>query len=165
MSSYPDFTLHTEPIVSPPEFTITCQTQGGPATTVDWVLNSRFIGLEESDYEFSQVIVDTSHNSVYKNRLRVRGRKNGTYYCVITSGIVNYFSEVGGYTVDGMLVEGSTFYHFSSLYFYDPHLYSCRRAHQPLGCHLSVQQYTCQYYCVLGVTRWSCHWLCDLLPV
>ena len=108
--SPPDFTLYTEPAVSPPEFTITCQTQGGPATTVAWIVDSRFINvLWDNDYETSQVIVDTSRNSVFDNKLRVRGRKNGTYYCAITCVILNYFPEAEGHmhTVDAMLVKGS----------------------------------------------------------
>ena len=79
-----NFTLHTEPSVSPPEFTITCHTQGGPATTVKWTVNAIDV-LQNSDYESSQVIVDTSRNSVYENRLRVRGRHSGTYFCLIKS--------------------------------------------------------------------------------
>ena len=108
--SLPDFTLHTEPRVSPPEFSITCQTQGGPATIVEWIVNSTIISKVNSDYEISQVIVDTSRNSVYKNRLRVRGRKNGSYYCAITNDILNYFPEAEGYAVDEILVKGSTFF-------------------------------------------------------
>ena len=38
---------------------------------------------EDSDHETSQIIVDTSHNSVYENRLRVRGRESGTYTCTV----------------------------------------------------------------------------------
>ena len=50
--------------------------------------------MKESDldHETSQVILDTSHNSVYDNRLRVRGRRAGTYYCTITAHFINYTS-------------------------------------------------------------------------
>ena len=44
---------------------------------------------EDSDNETSQVILDTSHNSVYDNRLRVRGRRAGTYYCTITCRFID----------------------------------------------------------------------------
>ena len=102
MLSLPDFNLHTEPGVSPPEFSITCQTQGGPATTVVWIVNSTHIDEENSDYEMSKVIVDTSRNSVYKSRLRVLDRKSGTYYCVITNNI----QKAEGYVVEGILIKG-----------------------------------------------------------
>ena len=69
--------------MSPPEFSIVCRSEGGPATCVFWVgpLNTHV--QEDSDHETSQIIVDTSHNSVYENRLRVRGRESGTYRCTI----------------------------------------------------------------------------------
>ena len=79
-----NFTLHTEPSVSTPEFSIICRTEGGPATHVIWH-GPRGRVQEDSDHETSQIIVDTSSNSVYENRLRVRGREGGTYICTIDS--------------------------------------------------------------------------------
>ena len=40
-----------------------------------------------SHHETSQVILDTSHNSVYDNRLRVRGRRAGTYDTFVISSL------------------------------------------------------------------------------
>ena len=71
------FTLHTELRASVPEFTLSCRTHGGPATNVRWIVDGVPI-QEDIDHESSQVILDTSHNSVYDNRLRVRGRRTGT---------------------------------------------------------------------------------------
>ena len=79
-----NFTLHTEPSVSPPEFSIICHAQGGPATHVRWIRSNRPV-QEDSDHEISQIIVDTSNNSVYENRLRVRSREGGDYVCTINS--------------------------------------------------------------------------------
>ena len=84
MSVNVSFTLHTELRASVPEFTISCLTHGGPATTVRWTVEGVTVQELNIDYETSQVILDTSHNSVYDNRLRVRGRRTGTYYCTIT---------------------------------------------------------------------------------
>ena len=94
-----NFTVHTEPRVSPPEFTISCQTRGGPATEVTWkwnrehltrnVTDSKYIILMEgyqnhSLYiETSQTILDTSSRSVYDNKLFVRGRAGGEFSCFI----------------------------------------------------------------------------------
>ena len=39
---------------------------------------------EDSDHETSQILVDTSLNTVYENRLRVRGREGGDYCCNVT---------------------------------------------------------------------------------
>ena len=79
-----NFTLHTEPSVSPPEFSIICRTEGGPATYVTW-WGPKGRVQKNSDHETSQIIVDTSSNSVYENRLRVRGRESGKYICTIDS--------------------------------------------------------------------------------
>ena len=85
-----NFTLHTEPNASVPEFTISCRTHGGPATTVQWTVNGVPV-QEDSDHETSQLILDTSLNSVYDNRLRVRGRRSGTYCCKIESNNIRMF--------------------------------------------------------------------------
>ena len=71
------FTLHTDPRVEVPEFTISCRTYGGPATEVIWTLNG---SLSLVDGNASQVILDTSYKSVFDSRLRVKGRKIGYYF-------------------------------------------------------------------------------------
>ena len=88
-----NFILHTDPIASVPEFTISIRTTGGPVADVLWGLP---LSEEDSDHETSQVILDTSHNSVYDNRLRVRGRIAGTYYYIINGAyaIVSEHSQV-----------------------------------------------------------------------
>ena len=48
--------------------------------TVSWTVKGVPVKVLNSDNETSQVILDTSYNSVYDNRLRVRGRRTGTYY-------------------------------------------------------------------------------------
>ena len=80
--------------MSPPEFTIICRTEGGPVTTALWRRpNGDIVQQGHSDYETSQIIVDT-HNSVYENRLRVRGREGGTYFCIISNNIKDYFPNL-----------------------------------------------------------------------
>ena len=82
----PDFILHTEPSVSPPEFSIICRSHGGPTTSVLWHLaNNDLVGVgpdsieEYTNYETSTVVISTSHNCVYENRLRVRGNYSGIF--------------------------------------------------------------------------------------
>ena len=79
------FTLHTEPDVSPPEFTLTCRSEGGPATTVAWERNGDTLGEGDNMIETSQVIVKFTRNTVYENRLRVRGREEGSYRCTVSN--------------------------------------------------------------------------------
>ena len=96
------FTLHTELRASVPEFTISCLTHGGPATIVSWTV---FPVQEDIDYETSQVILDTSHNSVYDNRLRVRGRRAGTYYCrIIASFNKSHALAESSETIEGIII-------------------------------------------------------------
>ena len=91
--------------MSPPEFTIICLTEGGPATTVLWHRPNGAIVLDgDSDYEISQIIVDT-HNSVYENRLRVRGREGGSYFCIISNNIKDYFPNLRNTTSRGPAVR------------------------------------------------------------
>ena len=102
MSVNVSFTLHTELRESVPEFTISCLTHGGPATTVSWIVDNAVPVQEDIDHETSQVILDTSHNSVYDNRLRVRGRRAGTYYCRITGHfIASSFLAENSQTITG----------------------------------------------------------------
>ena len=97
------FDLHTEPSVSPPEFSITCRTHGGPATAVDWLWPDYVIDNEES-----QVIVDTSHNSVYRNELRVRGRHSGRYTCIISNNMPDYFPMMTAHLQVTIDISGMT---------------------------------------------------------
>ena len=76
--------------MSPPEFSIIYRTHGGPATYIDWVLASQ----NNISKEESQVIVDMSHNCVYRNELRVRGRHSGMYTCIISNNMQKYFPLV-----------------------------------------------------------------------
>ena len=78
------FTLDSEANEDPPEFTLTCQSRGGPVTEVEWMRNG--VRLEkDSNHMTSQIIIDTSNNTVYNNTLRVRGRESGTYKCTVSS--------------------------------------------------------------------------------
>ena len=99
-------TLHTEPNVSPPEFTIIYLTEGGPATTVLWRRPNRAIVQQgDSDHETSQIIVDTS-NSVYENRLQVRGREGGQWICRVSNNINDYYHNLRHSVATSLTVEG-----------------------------------------------------------
>ena len=76
------FTLESEANEDPPEFTLTCQSRRGPVTEVEWRRNGVRVE-EDSNHMTSQIIVDTSRETVYNNTLRVRGRESGTYVCTV----------------------------------------------------------------------------------
>ena len=76
------FTLHTNDNASSPEFTLTCYTEGGPATYPGWF----FGGKKQNE---SQIILETSYNTVYENRLHVNGRKSGIFRFVVTNDVIS----------------------------------------------------------------------------
>ena len=86
------FILESEANEDPPEFTLMCQSRGGPVTEVEWRRNSVIIE-EDSNHMTSQVIVDTSRNTVYNNTLRVRGRETGTYVCTVRNNAQDFFDS------------------------------------------------------------------------
>ena len=86
------FTLDSEANEDPPEFTLTCRSRGGPVTEVEWMRNGVRVE-EDSSHTTSQIIVDTSANTVYNNTLRVRGRETGAYECGVRSNYQQFFPD------------------------------------------------------------------------
>ena len=86
------FTLESEANEDPPEFTLTCQSRGGPATEVEWRRDGVRVE-EDSNHMTSQIIVDTSRNTVYNNTLRVRGRESGAYVCTVRNNAQDFFTD------------------------------------------------------------------------
>ena len=86
------FTLESEPDDDPPKFTLTCRSEGGPATTVEWRRDGELV-QEDSNHMTSQMIVNTSSNTVYHNTLNVRGREEGTYTCNVSNNFRNFFTD------------------------------------------------------------------------
>ena len=63
---------------------------------------------DHSNHMTSQIIVDTSANTVYNNTLRVRGKESGTYKCTVSNNRHEYIDSQDGFTamrvVPGMLL-------------------------------------------------------------
>ena len=59
---------------------------------------------EDSNHMTSQIIVDTSTNTVYNNTLRVRGRERGRYECIVSNN-----AQESSYTVK-RLIPGMVLY-------------------------------------------------------
>ena len=65
---------------------------------------------EDSNHTTSQIIVDTSENTVYNNTLRVRGRESGKYKCTVSNNRDDYIAQDDSHndttrSVLGMLVH------------------------------------------------------------
>ena len=145
--------VQTEPRVSPPEFIISCRTHGGPATEVSWLKHITLV--EGSQYNISvyiiqtsQTILDTSFNSVYDNKLFVRGRAGGEFSCSVR----NNFPLIT--RTNKTIITGwyNNYSESKNINIFCNIIYSCRRTYQFYCCHFFLQQYTCQCHCVLGVT-------------
>ena len=87
--------------MSPPEFSIICRTHGGPATIVKWF-------PPELKIEESQLIINTSQNCIYKNRLLVRGRYNGTCTCTVIYNRKDYFPRAPNLVQQKIQITGMT---------------------------------------------------------
>ena len=93
--------------MSPPEFSIICRSHGGPATNVYWFLPLPD-EMEFIDNERSQLIVDTSYNTVYENRLLARGSHSGIYQCRIENNIRDYFPTASYLVHQSVRITGMT---------------------------------------------------------
>ena len=91
------FTLESEANEDPPEFTLICQSRGGPVTEVEWRRDGVRVE-EDSNHMTSQIIVETSRNTVYNNTLRVRGREGRLYLCSVSN---NRHEYVQGASITG----------------------------------------------------------------
>ena len=100
--------VHSEPNENPPEFTLICYSEGGPAMTVMWWRDLVPV-QEDSNHETSQIIVDTSENTVYRNTLRVRGREEGLYTCNVSNNIQDFVSDLRSSAVGSRRVKGNYF--------------------------------------------------------
>ena len=63
---------------------------------------------EDSNHMTSQIIVNTSRNTVFNNTLRVRGRETGTYVCTVRHNAQDFFpdSDIQWNQASGTLVLG-----------------------------------------------------------
>ena len=101
--------------MSPPEFSIICHSHGGPATYVNWLLSVYYTTsdnetrsiIELIETEESQLIMNTSRNTTYENRLLVRGRYNGTWSCTVVNSFIQlYFSEASYFSQQNIEITG-----------------------------------------------------------
>ena len=81
MSEGIGFTLDSELTATEPQFTLTCISTGGPATTVTWTR-----GSEEAEGEAETLLIDST-TAEYNHTLTVTGRLPGVYRCTVSNSI------------------------------------------------------------------------------
>ena len=76
------FLLLSEPIAEDPQFTLTCISTGGPATTVTWTRDS--VTITEGN---KTTVLDDPVTADYTHTLTVTGRLPGLYTCTVANSI------------------------------------------------------------------------------
>ena len=79
-----------------PQFTLTCISTGGPATTVTWTRDSKTI------LGGNKTMLTDRLNAMYQSTLTVHGRKEGLYNCTVKNSKPS--SASGNFTMKGMLI-------------------------------------------------------------
>ena len=89
------FTLDSDLNEASPQFTLTCISTGGPATTVTWTRDSVTVTEE------TETVLDNRETSQYTHTLTVTGRLGGDYTCNVSNNKPS--DDSANYTVEGIL--------------------------------------------------------------
>ena len=91
-----------------PIFTLTCNSTGGPATTVYWRRDRTMIS-DNSTYNISSQILTDAETATYTHTMMVTGRLVGEYQCIVSnnkpsssSGVVTVVGKNYYYTVSNV---------------------------------------------------------------
>ena len=88
------FTVDSDLNRASPQFTLTCISTGGPATTVTWTRDSVTVT------EGTETVLDNRMTSQYTHTLTVTGRLGGLYTCTVANNKPS--TAVAQLTVEGM---------------------------------------------------------------
>ena len=98
------FEQHTEVTVDPPQFSLACRTQGGPATTVVWKRDGTTVA-DDGNHTTSQIVLDAG-SAIYYNVLVVTGREGGEYECTVSHDRISIAESL---TVEGTYLYECTY--------------------------------------------------------
>ena len=90
------FTLISDLNGASPQFTLTCISTGGPATTVTWTRDSVTVA------EGNGNVLDNPETAQYTHTLTVTGRLGGLYTCTVANAISSVDSAI--FTVRGTCI-------------------------------------------------------------
>ena len=83
-----NFSLDSNPDESTLQFSLSCVSIGGPATTVTWSRNS------ETLTEGTRTVLDNTETAQYTHVLTLTGRMEGLYTCSVANEISNVSAEL-----------------------------------------------------------------------
>ena len=86
-------------LINDMEFTLTCNSSGGPPTTVTWTRDSETIN--NTDIEAAKTELVDGETAQYTHTLTVTGRQTGLYTCTVTN-------KVSSESSTELLVQGNT---------------------------------------------------------
>ena len=86
-------TVHSDLNGASPQFTLTCISTGGPATTVTWTRDSVTVT------EGTETVLDDPVTAQYTHTLTVTGRLGGLYTCTVANNKPS--SDSADFTVQG----------------------------------------------------------------
>ena len=78
---------------TPVQFTLTCTSTGGPATSVTWTRDGVIV-VYDSTHVLTQTVVDAGRNARYNNTLTVTGVEGGSYRCTVSNVLSTIQSPV-----------------------------------------------------------------------
>ena len=73
--------METELTSDPPQFSLTCRSEGGPASTVEWERDD--VTIEDDNNHSTSQMVLNAESALYHNVLVVTGREGGEYTCTV----------------------------------------------------------------------------------
>ena len=73
------FTVDSDLTESSPQFTLTCISTGGPATTITWTRDSNIVT------EGTETVLENNATANYHHNLTVTGRLEGLYMCIVSN--------------------------------------------------------------------------------
>ena len=92
------FTVDSDLNGESPQFTLTCISTGGPATTVTWTRDSETVSGELFS---NSIVLNNATTAQYTHTLTVTGRLGGQYQCTVSNnkpstGISNFTVQSNG---------------------------------------------------------------------
>ena len=82
------FTLDSDLTAEPPQFTLTCISIEGPATSVEWTRDSTTVITEGTE-----TVLNDQMAARYTHTLAVTGRLGGDYICNVSNSISSILSS------------------------------------------------------------------------
>ena len=92
------FTVDSDLNGASPQFTLTCISTGGPATTVTWTRDS--VNVTEG----TETVLDNRTTSQYIHTLTVTGRLGGLYTCIVANNKPSHALATLNVELEGMFM-------------------------------------------------------------